>query len=444
MATLAERIATLALTTFEKLPPKCLPRTHPNGKREWTPMSAVILCHGKQQNLTCVSLATGTKCLPASALPKCSGQIVHDSHAEVLALRGFNYWLLIEIRAVVQDPAHQSAFIEYSETQFRDQTSDKHAACSTAPFKLRTDVSIHFFTTEAPCGDASMEILMNSMPPGSTEPWTGSDPADLNMNLQGRGHFSLLGCVRRKPARADAEASNSKSCTDKLSIKQFTSVLAFPSDLFIQTTDNAYIRSLVIFADQYNEVGYSRAFGPCGRLASMADSGRFFAVHPLSPSFPCFPFSKTVHAAELPTTLKPKASNLAVLCISKANFGKFEVQELLVNGVKQGYRQWDQRDGKASVVSRWKLWKLALDVVNVFKESYSRCDIGDMQHSPRPASIAIQLKAISQALSEPTYDQASSTPLRNTRRELKNQITAALGNWHSNEGDDLWTWSEAR
>lgn len=75
MASLAERVATLVLNKFESLPKKCKPRTYPDGRREWTPLSSVVLAHGwyallkagawmpnggaigDSQDLICVSLA---------------------------------------------------------------------------------------------------------------------------------------------------------------------------------------------------------------------------------------------------------------------------------------------------------------------------------------------------------------------------------------------------
>ena len=47
MASLSERIAEAALRQFERLPMKCKPRVHPDGRREWTPLSAIVAVSGK-------------------------------------------------------------------------------------------------------------------------------------------------------------------------------------------------------------------------------------------------------------------------------------------------------------------------------------------------------------------------------------------------------------
>ena len=40
--------------------------------------------------LHCLSLATGVKCLSNDKVRQAKGMALHDSHAEILAIRGFN------------------------------------------------------------------------------------------------------------------------------------------------------------------------------------------------------------------------------------------------------------------------------------------------------------------------------------------------------------------
>jgi len=49
MTSLAERVAQLALAKFDGLPAKFKPRIHADGRKEWTPMSAIILGHGRYE-----------------------------------------------------------------------------------------------------------------------------------------------------------------------------------------------------------------------------------------------------------------------------------------------------------------------------------------------------------------------------------------------------------
>lgn len=432
MTSLPERIAHLVQSKFETLPLKCKPRTLAEGRREWTPLSAVVLAKdGDEDDLTCISLATGTKCLSASALPKCHGMVLHDSHAEILALRGFNYWLLTEVQNILHRPAYQSPFLELAGGPESDHNPDTPLSTFCPPLRLKQDVSIHFFTTEAPCGDASMEILMSCMPLEETEPWPVDDNALTA--LQGRGHFSLLGYVRRKPARADAEPSHSKSCTDKLAVKQFTSALSYPADLFIQQTTNAYIQNLIVYAHQHDATSYQRAFGPSGRLSNVVDLGRFFNVLPLPRSFPRFSYESTPDP--LSDNMKPKASNISALWIKGSPSDAADVVEVLINGVKQGFKQWDSRSAKASSISRYKLLQLALRIT--ITHSAERPEANHAVNSPRLMDDS-WLLALHHALSANTYGTAKATHLRRSRRVNKDNITAALGNWTKNEGDHDW------
>ncbi|EXJ81219.1 hypothetical protein A1O3_07509 [Capronia epimyces CBS 606.96] len=437
MTSLAERVAGLALSTFESLPRKCKPRTFADGGREWTPMAALILAEaGDDRPLTCVSLATGTKCLAASALPTCRGTVLHDCHAEILALRGFNWWLLAEVQKIVEDPAYQSPFLESEkeyETDHQQTTLSTPLSTPGAPFRLKPTISIHFFTTEAPCGDASMEILMNSLPPDEAAPWPVRENASTA--LQGRGHFSLLGHVRRKPARADAEPSLSKSCTDKLALKQFTGIISFPADLFVQRTANAFIRTVVVYANQYNSTGYERAFASSGRLSSLSHLGHFFSIESLPPEFSRFPFSKDDRSVDSRTQTRLKASNLSALWVNRPGQKKDDVLEVLVNGVKQGYKQWDERPAKASVASRRRLWEHGVKIAKIFPQNQgSRGEPDD-----RIEYDVEWHKKIDQVLSIKTYCAAKSTTLRSSYVQRKKHVTEALCNWTDNRGDDEWS-----
>ena len=426
MPSLAEKVAHIALAKFDSLPGKCKPRSLPDGRKEWTPMSAVVLAQiGGDQNLTCVSLATGTKCLPASALPRCKGLVLHDCHAEVLALRGFNYWLLAEVQQTLRNPSYRSPYLDINTV---GEASDR----PEPPFMIRDDISIHFFTTEAPCGDASMELLMESFISNDAAPWPVDD--STSVTLQGRGHFSLLGYVRRKPARADAEASLSKSCTDKLAVKQFSSILSFPTDLFIRKTPSAYIQALVVCADQYHTIGYGRAFGRSGRLSSLSNLGHFFQVEALPVDFPRFAFAKQQQSSSTLPVSKPKVSNISTLWISRTASKEMDIVEVLINGVKQGYKQWDEKVSKASVVSRKQLQHLATSIGGLLGQEHS----GRYFEAVTKRRTVYWLKCVHDALSASTYEEAKSSQLRTSSRDLRKNVTDALGNWTRATLDSDW------
>ncbi|ETN38085.1 uncharacterized protein HMPREF1541_07709 [Cyphellophora europaea CBS 101466] len=400
MTSLAEKVAQAALDCFSALPQKCKPRTAAGGRKEWTPLAAVVISRGHDDAIVeCLSLGTGTKCLPAVAVPNCHGAVLHDSHAEVLALRGFNRWLLQEIHYQLVNLNYTSPYL----IRQIPREGDRHSK----PFRLADDVSLYFFATEAPCGDASMELLIGSKTPEDAIPW---ELPSSDSSLPGRGHFSILGAVRRKPARADAQASMSKSCSDKLAIKQATSILSFPVDLLVQRTPNTFLSALIIPSSQYNETGYHRAFGPTGRMQSIdSDNVLFFNVISLPHNAVRFQFEKRRNDLE-----PAKASNVSALWIRGYNEIAGHSIEVLLNGVKQGFKQFEHHRGKESMVCRKQMWL--------------------------QGSIIIRLLQVD-ALNDGTlsYKNAKNDPARSACVEIRNTATQRLGNWHKNAGDDAWT-----
>lgn len=83
------------------------------------------------------------KCLPASKLESSKGVAIHDWHAEVLAIRAFNRFVLDECRNVMQGV--DSRFLRKREAL---HTSHDHSA---APFEIQDGVKLHMYCSEAPC-----------------------------------------------------------------------------------------------------------------------------------------------------------------------------------------------------------------------------------------------------------------------------------------------------
>ena len=370
-------------------------------------------------------IRTGTKCLAVSALPKCYGSVLHDSHAEILALRGFNRWVLNEVEALLTDSTYSSPYLrKQAPNSFNIPTMTEGR-----PFSFKDDVSFHLFTTEAPCGDASMELLMKSKEPSDAVPWAGL-PAETTSEdagtLLGRGYFSQLGQVRRKPARGDAEVSMSKSCTDKLAVKQFISLLSFPADIFVAQTATSFLQSMVVYEDQYDEVGYERAFGPTGRLSSFGTAvTTFFAVGRLPFSFERFAFEK---GSDVPPR---KVSNVSALWIRSSGNKTGNTSEVLLNGVKQGYKQFDDRSGKQSVICRRQMWLLGRRLAEQLVHA---------THQNSKVSASAYLYGLfSDWLASQTYQAAKYHTVRETKVQQKTLVTQTMGSWPKNAGDGAWS-----
>jgi tRNA-specific adenosine deaminase 1 len=451
---LSTRIATLALSTFSALPSKSKPRTHPSGLREWTPLSAIVLASSANSDseiLTCVSLATGTKCLPVSSIPKCNGTVLHDCHAEILALRGFNRWLLAEIERMLEG-RYESKWLGWCESALDFESNHKNSK----PFVLRPNVSIHLFSTEAPCGDASMGLLIGSKGEEDNEAWPEPAPETLSLSnstpLHGRGYFSLLGTVRRKPSRADAEPTLSKSCTDKLALKQVTSVLAWPASLFVQRTSNAFLKSIVLPAEKYDAVGFERAFGPCrfssGTVSVMGDepleAGAMRIHHfdidilPADLDIESLGFAFAKPSTAIP---KAKASNISALWVpssypSTISTSASLINETLLNGVKQGSRQFSAQDFKTSEVCRRRMWEAGKRVVGLLgRRLGQRTDQGKDEEE---AYVSL----VEEVLDAATYGAAKKgegfDPLDHERRDAKEWAVQVTKGWVRNKGDEAW------
>ncbi|XP_064640881.1 tRNA-specific adenosine deaminase 1-like [Lineus longissimus] len=160
---LADTIAKCSYDHYGDLPRKGKPQ---EGK-EWTLLAAIV--QETEQDDTSVfqvvAMGTGTKCLGQSKMSKI-GDIVNDSHAEVIARRAFLNYLLY----------HVEGFYETGSSEIF--TVDE----KTLRFSIEKGIAFHFFTSHTPCGDASIfpkEKSEGSMcETGAKRTWEGDD---LNM-----------------------------------------------------------------------------------------------------------------------------------------------------------------------------------------------------------------------------------------------------------------------
>ncbi|KAF3006591.1 hypothetical protein E8E13_007046 [Curvularia kusanoi] len=401
----ADAIADCVLQTFERLPDKRKPRSRSDGSREWVPLSGIVL--SRDGELSCVSLGTGMKCLPQNKLDVAGGNILHDWHAEVVAIRTFNRFLLDECFRISDSNPNSD-----SHSVFVHQRPDHEVTdLEPQPFAIRDNVQIHMYCSEAPCGDASMELTMEAQEDAT--PWTSAPPTVTTEAmpasagaLRGRSNFSLLGAVRCKPSRPDAPPTLSKSCTDKLTMKQATSLLSSITSLLVSPR-NAYIQSLVLPKSQYVPAACERAFSRTGRLQGLVDDtihrwrGGYrwqqFDVRPTSREF-------TWSRRNVAPTQKAVASNLSAVYTPSW-------QETLIGGVLQGRKQTDIRG--ASKISRRLSWGLAMQLA---------------------ALVALPLAR--DVLEQTSYRDVKKYATLEARIAIKQDVQGhGLGGWVKNEGD---------
>jgi len=250
-----------------------------------------------------------------------------------------------------------------------------------------------------------MELIMAAQ--DDATPWT--KPAQVSDGaMTGRGYFSELGVVRRKPARGDAPETLSKSCTDKLAMKQCTSTLSSISSLLVHP-GNAYIQGIVLPESQHVPAATVRAFGAKGRMAALSDRVRVeawqggYAYRPFEvlETSKEFMFSRRAFS----DSIKTKGSNITAMWTPHG-------QEVLIAGTIQGNKQFSIRG--SSMISKLCLWKAALSL-----------------------SQSLQLDKVEAVLSSGTHASVKRSSLLQDRRHVKNSVKElALQNWIRNDGGD--------
>lgn len=123
-----DKITQMCLERF-----KALPKSGKPNSTEWTILSCIVM--EQKGCFSVVALGTGTKCIGHSKM-SCNGDILNDSHAEVICRRSFLRFLYSEM---LEDSSPILTF-------------DEHVKM----FRVECDVKFHFFTTHVPCGDCAI------------------------------------------------------------------------------------------------------------------------------------------------------------------------------------------------------------------------------------------------------------------------------------------------
>ncbi|TVY25543.1 tRNA-specific adenosine deaminase [Lachnellula hyalina] len=397
-------IADAVLKQFDSWEKKRKPLARPNGVREWVPLSGIV-AQGTN-GFTCLAAATGMKCLPQKSVPQAQGVVLHDWHAEVLAIRSFNRFLLEECNSLALSKKKSSEYVRVRDEFERTDSQFQ-------PFALKDGINLHMYCSEAPCGDASMELTMASQDdatpwslPQSIDTLSPETPhiADSGQEpiLHGRSYFSALGIVRRKPSRPDAPPTLSKSCTDKLSLKQSTSLLSSIASLLISPA-NIYIHTLVLPSSQLSTTAVTRAFSPSGRLEPLVgnqwEGGYSFKHFRILSTEKEFAFSRRSAKDVVP-------SNIASSWMPNST-------ETLIGGTLQGRKQFDVRG--ASKVCKRRMWKLALEV-----------------------AVVAGMPDVERCLRMKKYGDFKEAGLLDGRNQVKGDVRGVLGGWVRNEGGGVF------
>lgn len=300
--------------------------------------------------------------------------------------------------------------------------------------------------------------------------------------LDGRAHFSLLGVVRRKPARTDAESTRSKSCSDKLALKQVSSLLSWQTSRLVAPTQNAYLAGLVLPEDEISQIACERAFGENGRMKALG--GQTWPNDtPGRIGYQFRPFQiMSVPAAEIealwkfakPKSITPEATGSAVApkkskpgnvsavwtlapshshkCRVLSDTGSKQLPTLfrsktglfesIIGGVKQGNKASSPLPRGASALSRSKLWALMSNIIE--SDGRAQGSQSTKEQSANGSAEALPEKCPLEDTQEAnTYqdlkrarDKASG-PLQ-PREEAIRGAREVLNGWIRNTGDEDW------
>ncbi|GAA5873946.1 hypothetical protein JCM1840_000239 [Sporobolomyces johnsonii] len=232
---LAHALATAVTRTYSSLPPNGKPSPRSNGLPQSTVLAGVCV-YRDPQHVVCVSLGTGLKALPHANLPV-HGDVLHDSHAEIIAKRGFRLWIYAQIhRALSGD---DEAYLVRAEDGW----------------SIRTGWEVGLWVSTLPCGDASTYALSLASPSSSSSipdlslpspslhpslvqaaslglitsrssspsptPTPTPTPAAAAASARvhrGRTSYTSLNTLRTKPGRADSRPTTAHACSDKLAL----------------------------------------------------------------------------------------------------------------------------------------------------------------------------------------------------------------------------------
>ncbi|XP_047528716.1 tRNA-specific adenosine deaminase 1 isoform X2 [Vanessa atalanta] len=298
----ADTIAEKCINLYEKLPKSGKPI-----ENEWTVLSCVVQYDKVSTTYDVVSLGTGSKCIGASKMSP-AGNILNDSHAETFARRGFLIYLYENIINTIENK--QSIFHKEEEK-----------------FRLRENIEFIFYSSQMPCGDASIMTKMGEEDDYgymiiSSKREAQDDNCDIEskrqkLDIHRTGakclpnteqdpkmpgvNYHLLGQVRTKPGRGDRTLS--VSCSDKMARWIHVGIQGALLDILL--SEPIFIRCSKIFPDIRGEHKMRPA---AGSIIWIKTSQNLTEV--------------AVHGQKLGVTKKKANSLSGSLCISKYNIYK--------------------------------------------------------------------------------------------------------------------------
>jgi len=199
---------------FHSLPYNGKPKTESTA--EFTVLTAITACKGSLAASTfqvqIITIATGTKCIGSDTFfSNTCGCFLHDSHAEVIARRSFQCYLLRWLGLIASNDIIDD-LIESNYCPF--DVSNKTS------IKLREDWRYFLYTSDSPCGSASVyhtSSIVNEINEKHLN-LTGAKLLPLETSAVLSDQYNGI-ALRTKSGRNDIIAGRrtmSLSCSDKI------------------------------------------------------------------------------------------------------------------------------------------------------------------------------------------------------------------------------------
>ncbi|XP_061173259.1 double-stranded RNA-specific adenosine deaminase-like [Saccostrea echinata] len=158
---------------------------------------AAVLLHDKNtKRLTVISIGTGNRCVTGNHLCV-DGNVLNDSHAEVIAKRGFRRYLYSEICQPL---------------------SGLLTRAPSGKLKLSPNLSIHLYISTAPCGDGAVFTRANPGNSSKHQPIFGrSQQGYLRTKMEnGEGTIPVDNAPQTLDGIRRQERLRTMSCSDKI------------------------------------------------------------------------------------------------------------------------------------------------------------------------------------------------------------------------------------
>ncbi|CAI0476269.1 unnamed protein product [Linum tenue] len=217
-----EKVSEKVIMKYNSLPKKGKPQG-----TEVTVLAAFLISRSSRE-LEVVALGTGTKCIGRSRLSN-RGDVVNDSHAEIIARRALMRLFYTEIQRLTEVPNQQG--MADGRTQLLEDSADNRLFDvdgddgNHVKYKLRAGWDLHMYISQLPCGDASgsSPFLSTRNAFQKREDLANDCTGELSKkkprtySIQGStavDDLRFCGMVQRKPGRGDTTFS--VSCSDKI------------------------------------------------------------------------------------------------------------------------------------------------------------------------------------------------------------------------------------